>query len=146
MFKQWVVKKWNVSLTNPTSMDSCSFVMGDEAVEIEPEFVSGFLINVKDGFSYVNGSNVYSALEGDKVTLSLNYHSSKRTFKEWKVVQGNVTLLNPTSEYDCTFIMPAEDVVIEAEYIYSSGFYDINVKYGYVYSQNIKEQNHLRSG
>ena len=54
------------------------------------------------------------AVAGTEITLSAKAKSGYH-FKEWQVVKGGVTLANETSA-TTTFIMPAEDVEIEANF------------------------------
>ena len=112
-FNQWIVKKGNIELSNPNDKNFCTFVMPTEDVEIEAEVVKGYSVTVKNGSVE---SNYYKP--GEKVELSLNDESTipHRTFKKWKVTAGNVDLCNATSKDECSFIMPAEDVVIEPVY------------------------------
>ena len=55
-----------------------------------------------------------TAVAGTEITLSAKAKSGYH-FKEWQVVSGGVTLANETSA-TTTFIMPANDVTIEAEF------------------------------
>ena len=59
-------------------------------------------------------ASLAKAVAGTEITLTAKAKSGYH-FKEWQVVKGGVTLANETSA-TTTFIMPAEDVAIEANF------------------------------
>ena len=75
VFKQWVVTKGNVELSQPTSKNNCSFIMPEEDVEIKAEFSVGHTVTVKYGQCRVNWDTVTAALQGDEVIISLNSYN-----------------------------------------------------------------------
>ncbi len=73
---------------------------------------SGYAVTVEDG----TGAGIY--LPGDPVTLEAYTKSIGDEFKEWEVVEGDITLPNPTS-HRTTFTMPTMPVKIRATYTYA---------------------------
>ncbi|SDI89069.1 InlB B-repeat-containing protein [Proteiniclasticum ruminis] len=72
----------------------------------------GYAVTVEDG----TGAGIY--LPGDSVTLEAYTKSIGDEFKEWEVVEGDITLPNPTS-HRTTFTMPTMPVKIRATYTYA---------------------------
>jgi len=63
----------------------------------------------------VDGQQVTTAVKGTEVTLTYDVPNKELTFDNWNVLSGNVTLADPKSAVT-TFIMPDEDVTIDASY------------------------------
>ena len=79
-----------------------------------------------EGFYILNSSSVTAGRE-----IYLDFDESKtpenKIFKEWYVKSGNVELDDPTSMYNCKFIVPNEDVEIGVIYDDTEGTYPISV-------------------
>ncbi len=79
-----------------------------------------------EGFYILNSSSVTAGRE-----IYLDFDESKtpenKIFKEWYVKSGNVELNDPTSMYNCKFIVPNEDVEIGVIYDDTEGTYPISV-------------------
>ena len=69
-------------------------------------------ITVDGGYAYVGGKAVTKACKGETVTLKIA--ASSKLFKEWEVVSGSVVIANFTDSHSASFVMPDEDVTINA--------------------------------
>ena len=116
IFKQWIVKKGNVTLMNPTSKHDCQFIMPNEDVEISVEFADGYSVDIVDGTT-----NIYEPYIKSGTRVNVVHDHAKtpkgKIFKRWVVKQGNITLQNPEDPYNCSFVMSAENVILEPEYV-----------------------------
>ena len=114
-FNRWLVESGNVQLQNASSAET-SFVMGNEGVLLRAVFDAlptyGLLIS-DDGHGY-GVADIDSA--ADLVTVSITaYPNPYFTFKEWVVVQGIVTNVDPHRTHT-SFTMPAEFVELRATF------------------------------
>ncbi len=81
-----------------------------------PERLDPRALNLTCAVASVDGQTVTTAVKDSEVTLTYSVPSKDFVFEGWEVVSGNVTLADPNSPVT-TFIMPNEDVTIEANYI-----------------------------
>ena len=137
-FAKWVDDNGNLTdLTNETNYFGCSFTMPEGAVKIHAELAQNcptvivengrIMLHEKgEGFYILNSSSVTAGRE-----IYLDFDESKtpenKIFKEWYVKSGNVELNDPTSMYNCKFIVPNEDVEIGVIYDDTEGTYPISV-------------------
>lgn len=107
-FFKWVADSVEVEFKNDHS-ETTTFTMPEKDVEITAVYKEQHSIKVNNGTS-----NVSSAIEDKKITITADIIEGKRFYK-WIVVSDNVKL---DSEYDSEtyFIMPDEDVEITATY------------------------------
>ncbi len=128
VFSEWYVKdvaNGNVILSDPKSMEKCSFIMPDHDVKIGVKYKEGYSISVENGYAQYylpNGQyiwNTSTATPGTEMHLRINPYTRPEgmAFSKWVVKKGNVTMDNPYCSYDCPFIMPSEDVEIAAEFV-----------------------------
>ena len=124
-------------MTNETNYFGCSFTMPEGEVKIHAELAQNcptvivengrIMLHEKgEGFYILNSSSVTAGRE-----IYLDFDESKtpenKIFKEWYVKSGNVELNDPTSMYNCKFIVPNEDVEIGVIYDDTEGTYPISV-------------------
>ena len=137
-FAKWVDDNGNLKdLTNETNYFGCSFTMPEGEVKIHAELAQNcptvivengrIMLHEKgEGFYILNSSSVTAGRE-----IYLDFDESKtpenKIFKEWYVKSGNVELNDPTSMYNCKFIVPNEDVEIGVIYDDTEGTYPISV-------------------
>ena len=137
-FAKWVDDNGNLTdLTNETNYFGCSFTMPEGEVKIHAELAQNcptvivengrIMLHEKgEGFYILNSSSVTAGRE-----IYLDFVESKtpenKIFKEWYVKSGNVELNDPTSMYNCKFIVPNEDVEIGVIYDDTEGTYPISV-------------------
>ena len=137
-FAKWVDDNGNLTdLTNETNYFGCSFTMPEGEVKIHAELAQNcptvivengrIMLHEKgEGFYILNSSSVTAGRE-----IYLDFDESKtpenKIFKEWYVKSGNVELNDPTSMYNCKFIVPNEDVEIGVIYDDTEGTYPISV-------------------
>ena len=76
-------------------------------------------INAINGYATVGGNVVTSAKAGQTVVLHYNKPSGNQRFDGWIDVSDNVKFKNVKG--NTGFVMPAEDVVVEARYVTDSG-------------------------
>ncbi|MBQ6550232.1 MAG: InlB B-repeat-containing protein [Lachnospiraceae bacterium] len=81
------------------------------AFEAEEEY---FNVTISGGSAYVDGVQINAALEGDLITIKADEMEGK-VFVRWNTNQESIVLEDPESE-ETTFVMPAEDVIIMAEF------------------------------
>ncbi|MGN0360222.1 MAG: hypothetical protein ACI4EM_05745, partial [Hominisplanchenecus sp.] len=79
-----------------------------------PASVSKFTVTVTDG-TLSGGSTTGDYAQGETVTITADAAPDGQQFKEWEVVNGNITLADSTSA-TTTFTMPAEAVSVKANY------------------------------
>lgn len=116
VFGQWHVTQGHVDLHHATSKNQCTFVMGNEDVVIEPEFEDGHRVFAQAGYVHADSEQDYIRRNTVvEVQFDMSRKPPRKQFSYWKVVEGNVELLNPTSQ-NCKFIMPNEDVRLEPVY------------------------------
>ncbi|MEG0092450.1 MAG: hypothetical protein RSA20_11565, partial [Oscillospiraceae bacterium] len=78
---------------------------------------NAFTVAMQNGGTGASGNGNYS--NGDVVTISAGTKSGY-SFSGWTVTVGNVTLANQSSA-TTTFVMPAENVVITANWTATGG-------------------------
>ena len=112
----WVVDHEDAPTANAegTRYYKCS-ATGCTATKTESiPMLTEYSVTVKDDGNGTASASPATAVAGTEITLSAKAKSGYH-FKEWQVVSGGVTLANETSA-TTTFIMPAEDVEIEANF------------------------------
>lgn len=112
-FDKWVVVKGNVELENPLAVQT-SFVMPDEDVEIEATFATLYMLTVIDGSATVDGEPVLDVAPGRTVTITADELKDK-SFSKWSTETEGVTFADAEASIT-TFVMPAADVTVTAEY------------------------------
>ena len=119
-FVKWVVKAGGVTLANETSATT-TFTMPTNDVTIEAEFaetpVEAYTLTVIKGTASVAaGTPITDKIEQNTVvTVTADAPEAGKVFDKWVVLEGNVTLADATKA-TTTFIMPGNDVKIEATY------------------------------
>lgn len=115
----------------PATADN-KFTMPKNDVKVSATFVRAatkYNITVVNGVASLteNGQKILSAKAETDVTLTADPAPSRKQFSKWKVKRGDVTLDDESSE-TTRFLMPAEDVEIEAVYkpIIHNISYDLN--------------------
>ena len=112
----WVVDHEDAPTANAegTRYYKCS-ATGCTATKTESiPMLTEYSVTVKDDGNGTASASPATAVAGTEITLSAKAKSGYH-FKEWQVVSGGVTLANETSA-TTTFIMPANDVTIEANF------------------------------
>ena len=119
-FVKWVVKAGGVTLANETSATT-TFTMPANDVTIEAEFaenpVEAYTLTVIKGTASVAaGTPITDKIEQNTVvTVTADAPEAGKVFDKWVVLEGNVTLADATKA-TTTFIMPGNDVKLEATY------------------------------
>ena len=109
-FDCWYVDSQNAALADSYSSQT-TFTMPDGDVAVSATYKK-----VKYQVSVQNGSadqEYYYA--GDTVTVSSKYPASGRVFDTWSTVSGTAKFAD-ASRWKTTFTMPAEDVIVAANY------------------------------
>ena len=112
---QWVIDKAATKDATGIKHEECT-VCGDKRSEnTEIPALRDYAVTVTGGTATVAaGTPITRAMEGVEVTVTAQAPDGKH-FVKWVVKAGGVTLANETSA-TTTFIMPANDVTIEAEF------------------------------
>ena len=114
-FVRWEVISGDVTLTDPTNSNQ-SFIMPDENVVVKAVFETNApneysTTVIKEG----NGTGTVDipvAEEGETITITAT-PDPDNSFVRWEVIDGDVTLTDPTNPNQ-SFIMPDENVVVKA--------------------------------
>lgn len=107
-FYRWEVLEGNgVEIVNPNAV-STSFTMIDGPVKISAIYATAYKINMCGGYA------VLEAFPGETVTIKAA-HRPGQTFSKWTTLTSGVTIANENSE-TTTFVMPAKDVTIDADF------------------------------
>ncbi|MDR1671653.1 MAG: FimB/Mfa2 family fimbrial subunit [Alistipes sp.] len=117
LFVEWQVMEGGVTLTDAKSA-ATNFLMGNAPVKIKAVFDwKQYNITVGTTGSGSAGSNAGKAKLGETVTLTATPDDGYELAK-WTVVKGNPGTItsSPTDPNVATFIMPAEDVEVKAEF------------------------------
>lgn len=117
-FKQWVIEGAKVSLLPDNQTNPATFTMPPANILIRAEFIpqgKRYTITVTTDN---NGKAIADKIEaepGTKITLTA-YPAADHAFKQWAVIAGDI-ILQPDIQYNpATFIMPAENVSVTAEF------------------------------
>ena len=111
----WVVDQ-EAALNQPGKQhEECTGCHAKRSENTEIPALRDYAVTVTGGTATVAaGTPITRAMEGVEVTVTAQAPDGKR-FAKWVVKAGGVTLANETSA-TTTFIMPANDVTIEAEF------------------------------
>lgn len=115
-FVRWQVNKGNVVIVNP-ALAATSFTMVDEEVEIEAIYATAYMINIS------GGTSVLEAFEGDEVTITASKRANQE-FTGWTTTTPGVEFASASAEVT-TFIMPASEVDIKANFRDITGINDL---------------------
>ena len=112
-FAGWTVMAGTVSLASPSSATT-TFTMPGENVTVQANWTPSTVYRVTISGSYASpdGSGTYQL--GDTVTINAGTRTGY-TFTGWTVSSNNVTLADPSAA-TTTFAMPAEDVILLANW------------------------------
>ncbi|MCL2048281.1 MAG: hypothetical protein FWG87_06090 [Defluviitaleaceae bacterium] len=113
-FVRWTVVSGGLEIPSPT-ISNRTFVMPDNDVEITAEFaVQTYYVTVStSGTGYGTATaNPTSATAGTTISLNASPNATTR-FVRWEVLNGNVTISNPTGRIT-SFVMPSRDVMVRA--------------------------------
>lgn len=110
--------KWaeqRLASSSTTTVYKCARA-GCNAMKFENKAADAYAILVEGGTAYAGAKAVTSAKDGVKLTLKALVPEGK-TFKEWEVVSGGVTIANATSADGASIVMPKEKVHISAVFV-----------------------------
>ncbi|WP_062320148.1 immunoglobulin-like domain-containing protein [Halolactibacillus sp. JCM 19043] len=109
-FKGWEVTSGDVTLADATEVET-SFVMPGETVEITAiyEAIPTYEVTITSG----TGSGEYRA--GETVMIEANTPNAVQKFVRWNTFTSKVNVTDPLKS-QTTFVMPANDVQIQAVY------------------------------
>ena len=114
--RDWHESKSNIKVSAGKFESDVSKFLSEDSVGKQVDGM--FVVSLREG-SYIvtvvggSGSGIYKA--GDTVTLTLDKTDKTTPFKGWKVTEGELILEDSTSE-NISFVMPANDVTIKAEF------------------------------
>lgn len=107
-FKEWkVIKGDGLVIANPQAT-STTFKMIDGEVEIEAVYAMAYMIDI------IGGDAPLEAFEGETVSITANTRPGDE-FTKWSTTTEGVVFADETSA-NTTFVMPASDVVIVANF------------------------------
>ena len=110
----WVVDQ-EAALNQPGKQhEECTGCHAKRSENTEIPALRDYAVTVTGGTAAVAAGTITRAMEGVEVTVTAQAPDGKH-FVKWVVKAGSVTLANETSA-TTTFIMPAEDVAIEANF------------------------------
>ena len=112
---QWVIDKAATKDATGIKHEECTVCGAKRSENTEIPALRDYAVTVTGGTATVAaGTPITRAMEGVEVTVTAQAPDGKH-FVKWVVKAGGVTLANETSA-TTTFIMPANDVTIEAEF------------------------------
>ena len=112
---QWVIDKAATKEATGIKHEECTVCGAKRSENTEIPALRDYAVTVTGGTATVAaGTPITRAMEGVEVTVTAQAPDGKH-FVKWVVKAGGVTLANETSA-TTTFIMPANDVTIEAEF------------------------------
>ena len=112
---QWVIDKAATKEATGIKHEECTVCGAKRSENTEIPALRDYAVTVTGGTATVAaGTTITRAMEGVEVTVTAQAPGGKH-FVKWVVKAGGVTLANETSA-TTTFIMPANDVTIEAEF------------------------------
>ena len=112
---QWVIDKAATKDATGIKYEECTVCGAKRSENTEIPALRDYAVTVTGGTATVAaGTPITRAMEGAEVTVTAQAPDGKH-FVKWVVKAGGVTLANETSAAT-TFIMPANDVTIEAEF------------------------------
>ena len=112
---QWVIDKAATKDATGIKHEECTVCGAKRSENTEIPALRDYAVTVTGGTATVAaGTPITRAMEGVEVTVTAQAPDGKH-FAKWVVKAGGVTLANETSA-TTTFIMPANDVTIEAEF------------------------------
>jgi len=112
---QWVIDKAATKDAAGIKHEECTVCGAKRSENTEIPALQDYAVTVTGGTATVAaGTTITRAMEGVEVTVTAQAPGGKH-FVKWVVKAGGVTLANATSA-TTTFIMPANDVTIEAEF------------------------------
>ena len=112
---QWVIDKAATKDATGIKHEECTVCDAKRSENTEIPALRDYAVTVTGGTATVAaGTPITRAMEGVEVTVTAQAPDGKH-FVKWVVKAGGVTLANETSA-TTTFIMPANDVTIEAEF------------------------------
>ena len=112
---QWVIDKAATKEATGIKHEECTVCDAKRSENTEIPALRDYAVTVAGGTATVAaGTPITRAMEGVEVTVTAQAPDGKH-FVKWVVKAGGVTLANETSA-TTTFIMPANDVTIEAEF------------------------------
>ena len=111
---QWVIDKAATKDAAGIKHEECTVCGAKRSENTEIPALQDYAVTVTGGTATVAaGTPITRAMEGVEVTVTAQAPDGKH-FVKWVVKAGGITLANETSA-TTTFIMPANDVTIEAE-------------------------------
>lgn len=117
-FIKWVVVNGDITLSDAAG-NPATFTMPAGDVEVRAEFTDGltemYLVMVYDDGNGTGEADPAEAVEGETVTITATA-SKKYEFDKWVIVSGNPEMTGEMDSNPTTFIMPAENVVMRAEF------------------------------
>ncbi len=126
IFDHWTASGITLSDTEKKSTSFC-VKMPDSDVSLTAEYVTdvntSYDIDISNGTAYFNGTAVNSAIAGQVITVKANEDNEDQRFSSW--ISTNVTFADKTSR-ETTFTMPANKVIITADYTFSHNVYVTN--------------------
>ena len=112
---QWVIDKAATKDATGIKHEECTVCGAKRSENTEIPALRDYAVTVTGGTATVAaGTPITRAMEGVEVTVTAQAPDGKH-FAKWVVKAGGITLANETSA-TTTFIMPANDVTIEAEF------------------------------
>ena len=112
---QWVIDKAATKDATGIKHEECTVCGAKRSENTEIPALRDYAVTVTGGTATVAaGTPITRAMEGVEVTVTAQAPDGKH-FVKWVVKAGGITLANETSA-TTTFIMPANDVTIEAEF------------------------------
>ena len=112
---QWVIDKAATKEATGIKHEECTVCGAKRSENTEIPALRDYAVTVTGGTATVAaGTPITRAMEGVEVTVTAQAPDGKH-FVKWVVKAGGITLANETSA-TTTFIMPANDVTIEAEF------------------------------
>ena len=112
---QWVIDKAATKEATGIKHEECTVCGAKRSENTEIPALRDYAVTVTGGTATVAaGTPITRAMEGVEVTVTAQAPADTH-FVKWVVKAGGVTLANETSA-TTTFIMPANDVTIEAEF------------------------------
>lgn len=114
IFKQWIVVGGGVTLSD-AAKNPVTFTMPSGPVEVKAEFVLRTVKMTDDGGGTATADPA-DATAGQTVTITATPASENYKFRQWTVIGGGMVLSPEATANPATFIMPAGQVEIKAEF------------------------------
>ena len=124
--KEWTDNGAVVNGANETY--TLSNIAESHTISVAFEEIPTYSVTVNSGTGGLFGTGSFNSAEGETVTITANAPADGKSFKEWTVVSGGVTLANPQAQ-STTFTMPANAVEVTATYeVLPANTYSITVQ------------------